>query len=1019
MQPSSHGDEQYLHVSSHNGHRTSLRPNRNVLLHEILHFFDDPNDHDRGRIIILCAEPYMDAAGIISGVTRKAKDCNVSSSYVDFHGSQLVDPIIELSRTVRGVIDHNPSAVVCFNGLPSVDDDDVPRVVRPLLTLACHNCLVLISLYPEDMYIIDAVHGCRIYRSHDMIAMGWPSSTTRDKKVFDITHGIPSLVSCCNAFPDTSPESLEQHIEYLSAVGYCVRTFLRESLMNEERKVRCAAALLGSGTYDEIVELTGSKSIELLDQSAIDSPFFGIDVDKKQFTCAGIRSVGGLNAAYRFISDVCQLYPELPIEASKILLRRGDTERAAVVCLMARDAAERRCLVITFAWGFFNAGEFGLLRNALDDTPIAAYNDPESIENARKLVDSIDPDASSALQDSVAKDCENSLPIGDAVLPGTLALRFREILSGQNLDRSIDITCEDHPRLQEVSRFVEAVRLGINGELRESYSLLLECMPTPTRDVPCVFSGVLSVVYIVVASLVGVSMSPAEQRWFLHSRDYFERLGLEFGKAACDASVELTALIAGNSIDTERIDSLSRKAERSGLHVIHAFCRMAQAVMDLRAGAAMRACVRLKGLVKESGSAGLPLLASQAAILLLAATACMGDRTSAEDTGANVSGAPELAPINDIVRRIVCEEDSAASVLKASSYSKLGTTNLGGSLPIHSVWLVDVLAKDCGEFSHAFQDVLPNSWRRTLRQFSSIRMPEHEAVELNDSVVDGARAVPLLDGPEGLRVEIFLLGRFMVKINGREMDPRTLERRRSKSLLSLLALVPGHTLKRYAIIESVWPELDYESGVHRVYEATSVLRQKLVGPDGAKIPRPLLSNRMEHSMTLNPECVWVDVDHFSGLVRRILDSEGNDRLVVGLCRQAEGFYRGDLVIPPNDGLGVANKRREQLRGMFADAMVAGSTAAARLGLRLTAARFARKAYTANNEREDAIICLVRSLVATGRNLEAEREYREYSLRVVEKGHRPPSRDLRKLIEELLEPGGEAPNGEQRGQSGSR
>lgn len=983
----------------------TLKSNRVNLLRSLSHFFEDTVDPDRGHIVILCAEPYMDAAGILGVLSQRAKDHDIAAFYVDFNESQLVDPIIELGRTCRHAIASasGNGSLVCLSGLPKCDDPDIPRLIRPLTAMACHNCLVVVSLAPEDMYLVDGLRGCRVCRSLDLMALLWPSSSKKQQDLYMATHGIPSLVSCYRHDARLRSESPASNIDYVTALSYCVRTFLRNSLMNEERKVRYAAILIGRGTYSDLVELAGSKSAELVEQSSIDSPMFGINPDDKTFCCVGLASCTGLNAVYRIVAELADQYSQLVVAACKVLLHRGDAARAALICLMMRDVDERKCLVIAYASYFFDAGEFSLLRNAVSDPPLAAYNDPRALENARNLCESIDESRLDVAENKREQiiSFEN---VAMSLLPGLLALRFREILSGEELSQPVILPHGIDGPLNVASAAIEASRLFISGDVRNSYSMLLDCAIAVDKDSPSIVSGSIAILYATVATLLGVSLSLAEQRWLFDTRTYFETLGIGTGKAACDAVVELIALAAGGAIDTERIDNFSRKAERLGLRVVHAYCRMAEAVTDLRAGTAVRAYVRLKGLVEEALSTNMPLLAAQAQILLTATVICMGDKSSNVDYGVEVPEISDLAPINNMVKRIAFEDTGDARILFGSGHDNMPSMpNLGGPLPAHSLWLADVLSKDCGEFSRSFQDLLPNAWRRALEQLSSVRVPEYEDNETQDVISSyGTQDAAETVGPEGLRIEIFLLGRFAVKVNGREMDTRPLERRRAKSLLSLLALVPGHNLKRYAIIESVWPELDYESGIHRVYEATSVLRHKLVGKDGSKIPRPLLSNRMDHSMTLNPECVWVDVDHFVGLVQRVLDSEGNDRLVVALCRQAEGFYRGDLVIPPNDGLGVANKRRDQVRGLFADAMVAGSNAATRLGLRLTAARFARKAYAADNEREDAIMCLARALVATGRSLEAEREYREFAVRVVEKGHRPPSRELRKFMRELLE-----------------
>ena len=56
-------------------------------------------------------------------------------------------------------------------------------------------------------------------------------------------------------------------------------------------------------------------------------------------------------------------------------------------------------------------------------------------------------------------------------------------------------------------------------------------------------------------------------------------------------------------------------------------------------------------------------------------------------------------------------------------------------------------------------------------------------------------------------VEIQLLGRFEVLVDGRPVPAQVWHHRRAASLLKLLALASGHHVHREQVIEALWPHL--------------------------------------------------------------------------------------------------------------------------------------------------------------------------------------------------------------------
>ena len=272
--------------------------------------------------------------------------------------------------------------------------------------------------------------------------------------------------------------------------------------------------------------------------------------------------------------------------------------------------------------------------------------------------------------------------------------------------------------------------------------------------------------------------------------------------------------------------------------------------------------------------------------------------------------------------------------------------------------------------------------------------------QTHEGVSDGPEDA--LPGEEAKQVRVNVLGGMEVRAGGKPVGNTALERRRAKSMLALLAAIPGHAAKRFTIMESVWPEYDYDTAHRCVYSATSVLRTEICGAlgdgDAASV---VYSNRSDRTVLLNMDMVSCDVDAFELKARRVLDSAGDDRLIVALCRDIEDLYRGPLFVPPTDGAGIVVARARELQGLYADAMVAGAEAAMRTDMKTIACRFARKAHEGDDMREDAVKVLLLALCEAGRQVEAEQAYERYVSHVVDMTRRPPSHSLRKVAGQLL------------------
>ena len=130
-----------------------------------------------------------------------------------------------------------------------------------------------------------------------------------------------------------------------------------------------------------------------------------------------------------------------------------------------------------------------------------------------------------------------------------------------------------------------------------------------------------------------------------------------------------------------------------------------------------------------------------------------------------------------------------------------------------------------------------------------------------------------------MRADIHLLGGFSVVVDGREVPEEAWRRRQAALLVKLLALQPGHRMRREALIDALWPDLLLDEAAPRLHKAAFYARVVLDAPDGVVLSGATVSLLPEAEIT-------VDVERFDAAVAR------SDALA------AVSQYRGDLL--PDD-----------------------------------------------------------------------------------------------------------------------
>ncbi|MGY1617964.1 ATP-binding protein [Geodermatophilus sp. SYSU D00691] len=186
-----------------------------------------------------------------------------------------------------------------------------------------------------------------------------------------------------------------------------------------------------------------------------------------------------------------------------------------------------------------------------------------------------------------------------------------------------------------------------------------------------------------------------------------------------------------------------------------------------------------------------------------------------------------------------------------------------------------------------------------------------------------------------MRVAVRLLGGFGVVVDGRAVAPEDWRRRSASALVKLLALAPGHRLRREQVVDALWPDLLVDEALPRLHKAAHFARGALGARDAVVLA--------DDAVSLFPGVeVTVDVEEFE----RADDAD-----------TALGHWRGDLL--PDDAYEPWTeepRRRLRLR---------------HLELLRAAGRWADLA-AADPLDEEAALHVVREHVAAGRRADALR-----------------------------------------------
>lgn len=161
-----------------------------------------------------------------------------------------------------------------------------------------------------------------------------------------------------------------------------------------------------------------------------------------------------------------------------------------------------------------------------------------------------------------------------------------------------------------------------------------------------------------------------------------------------------------------------------------------------------------------------------------------------------------------------------------------------------------------------------------------------------------------------MRVQVDLLGRFGVTVDGRAVSAGDWRRARSVALVKLLALAVGHRLHREQVMETLWPELLPDAASGNLRKAVHYARRALGAQDVIQLDGEMVA--LAPAAELEVDVVRFETEALAALRTR-------DAVA---CRRAAARYGGEL-LPDDRYAEWSEQPREQLCQLYVRVLKAG------------------------------------------------------------------------------------------------
>ncbi|BCY05378.1 BTAD domain-containing putative transcriptional regulator [Actinoplanes sp. L3-i22] len=234
-----------------------------------------------------------------------------------------------------------------------------------------------------------------------------------------------------------------------------------------------------------------------------------------------------------------------------------------------------------------------------------------------------------------------------------------------------------------------------------------------------------------------------------------------------------------------------------------------------------------------------------------------------------------------------------------------------------------------------------------------------------------------------MRIDLF--GGFRVVLGNTQVPPDSWSRRAPAVLVKMLALAPGHRLRREQVMDAIWPDLDPPAAAANLRKALHSAR-RILGAETIVSAGDLLF--------FPADAVAIDVRDYWSLVTAARRSRDLD-----LYAAAIDTYRGGL-LPEDLYEDWAAAPRDELKADW-QVLVEEYAGLLETGGDLNgAARAVQRLVTADPLNEDAHAWLMRLYALAGRRDEAQRQYTRLRDLLADELGAEPSAETQRLYEEI-------------------
>lgn len=831
-------------------------------------------------------------------------------------------------------------------------------------------------------------------------------------------HGVPLLLDAARLV--RGDEALEDTEVFQTRASRILMQCLSDALPREERSVRDALVLFGSGTLEDIESVCGESGERAVLRLADAYPHLGISAAGSTFRCVAVKMRGAQGLFYRIVEEG----RGLAARVVRRLLETGRSERAGEIARML-PATELVAVMADYPLVFADLGLGELMARGLrsvvrrDEGGAVASSKLERLDKARVAIfggDRLLPRAcrtggeAKAEEDCILDDfdvCRMVRRVWDRVGGGEGAGGARPSRGRGEMGRARRkaLALEDSCEL--------LARGAVHGD-----------MPSRLRVRGAILEG--------AHALGGLA-----ERALLHHIALCDMLLGEFG----DAIVVLTPHVCGarEGAGPGGISDDILTADRALAQIL---AERPEALLGQGASNAGDAREALSGararMEQRSAAAFIPLALLVEAIALVAdgregqawgalerCLAMFGTRGSAlgqmgsaiclalcclvqgrcGQAQAFVSLARQLARRLEARRmRELCDllgtlaglaedspRDQDARLLTVTLLENALRPRVSAPLMVeHAV--LEAICGDAQEARDIFEGIARTSRPHVMRlAWLAARCAgaKREAIAsllpaglsrglatgspaVAETATVGGAGVSFASHGDGAPLVVRLFGGMRVMRNGHCIGDEEWGRQKARWLLAHLALFPERALTRERIARMLWPGMGYETSRQGLYAALTTLRGAL----GQKHGGPAFILTVGDAVRLNLELIDVDVLAFERAARSVLARRdampAHDALEA--CSHIEELYGAGLDLTV-DCLGEEGRLRSSaLAQLYVDCMAYASGVAYKAGNAQLALWFARAGKRADPYREDVGLATMRALEALSCRGAAADEY---------------------------------------------